>query len=218
MQARRLLCSTADGLQPMAGSIEAPFRSGRQVRKICGMDATFDDPDRSARPPGGLRLFYALWPDAAVREALRARQRSWHWPRGAALTRPERLHMTLHFLGELPVARLPELVAALPPPGETFELRLDRDLLWSGGLAVLLASEPPPALLALHRELGAALQAQGLPLDPRPFAAHVTLARRARHAHPPSQPEPVVWRARAAVLVESLRPQGGYRVLAGLPG
>lgn len=172
----------------------------------------------TAAGAGSARLFYALWPDAAVHAALLAHQRAWRWPAGVSLTRPERLHLTLHFLGELPAALLPALADALPRGGEPFELRLAQPALWRGGLAVLLAEQVPPPLRALHAGLGEALQALGLSTDPRPFAPHVTLARRARHAVPPGQVEPVVWPARGAVLVESVRPQGGYRVLAGAAG
>ena len=41
------------------------------------------------------RLFYALWPDAAARAALAA----WQASLGGAPTRPDKLHLTLAFLG-----------------------------------------------------------------------------------------------------------------------
>lgn len=165
--------------------------------------------------PSAARVFYALWPDAAVRGALQAHQRVWAWPGGVSLTRPERLHLTLHFLGEVPTALLAPLADALPRRPEPFELRLTQPALWRGGLAVLLAEEAPAGLLALHARLAQAIRSLDLPVETRPFAPHVTLARRARHAGPPGRPEPVAWTARGAVLVESVRPQGGYRVLAG---
>ncbi|WP_157991454.1 RNA 2',3'-cyclic phosphodiesterase [Caldimonas tepidiphila] len=164
------------------------------------------------------RLFYALWPEPPLREALLAHQRAWSWPPGVSLTRPERLHMTLHFLGELPRALLPALAAALPPAQAPFGMLLAQPVLWRGGLAVLLAPEAPAALVELHSRLAAALHALGLPTETRPFAPHVTLARRAHQARPPLQFDPIPWTARGAVLVESVRPHGGYRVLAEAPG
>lgn len=160
------------------------------------------------------RLFYALWPEPPLREALLAHQRAWSWPPGVSLTRPERLHMTLHFLGDVQRALLPGLAAALPPAPAPFEMRLAQPVLWRGGLAVLLVPEAPPVLIELHARLAAALHAMGLPTETRPFAPHVTLARRAHQARPPSHFEPITWTARSAVLIESVRPQGGYRVLA----
>lgn len=180
------------------------------------MSLAEDPPTPPACPTA--RLFYALWPDASAREALQAQQRAWRWPDGVVLTPPERLHLTLHFLGDVPITLRPELAEALPGEMEPFELRLAQPALWNGDLAVLLAEEASAPLLALHGRLQAALQGLGLPTGTRPFAPHVTLARAAQQAEPPVQPQPIAWTVRGAVLVESLRPQGGYHVLAGAAG
>lgn len=168
-----------------------------------------DAPDRAAVA----RLFIALWPDDAVREALVARQRAWHWPRGAARTAAPRLHATLHFLGDVARERLPALQDALRVPMGPFELTLDRDERWSGGLAVLAASQQPSELLDLHATLATVLQAQGLRSEHRPYRAHVTLARRAAGASPPATASPIRWAIDAYELVESRLP-GGYERLA----
>lgn len=57
------------------------------------------------------RLFLALWPDPAVRHQLRAARDAWQWPRGATPVHADKLHLTLHFLGDVPGARLPELLS-----------------------------------------------------------------------------------------------------------
>ena len=48
-----------------------------------------------------MRLFLALWPDAAERQRLAAAQTAWPWPPQTAPVPPERLHLTLHYLGEI---------------------------------------------------------------------------------------------------------------------
>ena len=69
-----------------------------------------------------MTLFVALWPDSATRAAIAQWQRAWHWPLRAAPVRAERLHITLHFLGDVPGERLGEIAAGLQCPFEPFEL------------------------------------------------------------------------------------------------
>ncbi|MES1162213.1 MAG: 2'-5' RNA ligase family protein, partial [Rhizobacter sp.] len=95
------------------------------------------------------RLFIGLLPEAAVRDALVAHQRRWYWGDGLP-TRPERLHLTLHFLGEVDARREQALRDALA--GEDvapFELVLRTPDGWSGGVAVL-RPDTHAALLDLH--------------------------------------------------------------------
>jgi len=48
---------------------------------------------------GTVRLFTALWPDAAVRARLVALRDAWRWPAGARPVADAKLHATLHFMG-----------------------------------------------------------------------------------------------------------------------
>lgn len=160
------------------------------------------------------RLFLAVWPDAPVRDALAAWQRAWSWPPGAALVPPDRLHLTLHFLGDVAPARLPALAAGLRVRCEPFELHFGHAATWAGGTAVLRPDATPPELLRLHGRLAAALAALEVPVESRPYRAHVTLARRAVGATPPAAGCDLTWRADAGfVLVRSLPARGGYEVL-----
>lgn len=164
------------------------------------------------------RLFLALWPDPAIRHALRERRDAWDWPRGASPVDTGKLHMTLHFLGAVPTARLPELRSGLGVPFTPFSLSIGIPTLWPHGIAVLEPhTEPhagPPGLLALHAQLSAALVALGLQPEARPFRPHVTLARRANHAVVPPEAEKLIWDVSAYALVESSTGDGGgYTVL-----
>ena len=155
-----------------------------------------------------------MWPDAAVRHALAAWQRAWTWPPGAALVPPDRLHLTLHFIGNVAPAQLAALAAGMRLPFEPFELHFGQAAAWPGGTAVLRPDATPPALLRLHGRLAAALAALELPVESRPYQAHVTLARRAAGATPPADGPDLNWRADAGfVLVRSLPDRGGYEVL-----
>jgi RNA 2',3'-cyclic 3'-phosphodiesterase len=167
------------------------------------------DASRSAR----LRLFLALWPDEATRDAIAAYQAAWRWPGGARLVGRERLHLTLHFIGSVPVARLDDVVTGLRVPCEPLQLAFGQSEMWPGGIAVLRPREAPQPLLALHARLARALQQMALPVEERPLRAHVTLARQAAGAAPPGDAS-LHWRADAGyVLVQSLANGGGYEVL-----
>lgn len=151
-----------------------------------------------------MRLFLALWPADAVRDRLLAAQRQWAWPAGAAPVPRERLHLTLHFLGEVDERAAAALAAALPPLAAPFMLQLVRPALWPQGIAVIEPSSVPPALATLHAELAALLRGHGLQLEARRFRPHVTLARHAQGATPPGEVSPVEWRATGYALVRSV--------------
>jgi 2'-5' RNA ligase len=103
---------------------------------------------------------------------------------GLAWVRPDNLHVTLRFLGEIePVALdgVREAVAAAAAAVAPFTMTVE-------GLGSFPSGRPPrvvwagvtaggAGLLALHGALDAALVARGFPGEPRAFHAHVTLAR-----------------------------------------
>ena len=158
----------------------------------------------------GRRLFLALWPDPAVRAEL---------ARLARRLTPEHvpaanLHLTLVFLGFTPPEREAGCRAALeglrPAP---FTLELDRLGCFRGPRVLWLGpSQIPPALTALVGELQRRLAACAHEPDPRPFAAHVTLARRFSGSAPAYPlPSPIRWPAARIVLAESRSQPGGVR-------
>lgn len=150
-----------------------------------------------------MRLFFALWPDDALRERLAAEQAAWGWSSRAACVPPERLHLTLHFLGEVAEPAAAALRERLPPLSGGCELCLDRPALWPHGIAVLEAAAVPAALGALHGELAERLQALGLRTERRAFRPHVTLARHAQESRLPAEFEPIRWPVAGYALVHS---------------
>lgn len=161
--------------------------------------------------PASSRLFLALWPQPAVREALRAWRDQWTWPPSAAPVMDDKLHVTLHFLGDQPSVRLPELMDGFAVPFSPFKLQLGTAAIWPGGIAVLEPLQQPPELLQLHRHLGLALLDLGLIPEARPYKPHVTMARRAAHANMPASGAPLAWDIGGYCLVESRG--GSYTVL-----
>ncbi len=159
-----------------------------------------------------LRLFFALWPDDATRDAL-SRTGKWlhqHW--GGRRMRAETVHITLAFLGSTPAERLDALRACADSvDAEPFELLLDRAGYWRHNrIGWLGASETPPQYLDLVGSLNAALQAAGFPVDARPHVPHVTLLRKSLGGAVP-ECHPVNWPIEDFVLVKSITESDGAR-------
>jgi 2'-5' RNA ligase len=160
------------------------------------------------------RLFFALWPDPDVRNALTALQDG---VPGRAV-HPADLHLTLAFLGQQPESLLPTLEEVLAHlPRTEITLSLDRvgyfarnRVVWAG------AHAPPPGLPELYAQIKQGLAVHAVPWrDEREYKPHVTLVRDA------AAPQdlvftPIAWRARQVALVQSQTHAEGprYRILA----
>jgi 2'-5' RNA ligase len=166
---------------------------------------------------GGRRLFFALWPDEAVRLALVRISRQLAVPPGAKRMVPDNLHLTLAFIGtqgQEVQACLEQQAAAIQIP--PFTLTFDQIGFFAKPQVVWLGDRNPPApLLQLAQALKRAQINCGLQPEARPFQTHLTLLRKVRHAPEPSQPAPVTWPASEFVLVASeTLPEGAhYRVI-----
>ncbi len=168
--------------------------------------------------PSTTRLFLALWPDPAVREQLREWRELWDWPRGASPVHTDKLHLTLHFLGNQPGESLPALLDGLAVPMSPFRLKLDLAELWHNGVAVLAPSAVPQALLDLHAALSGALPGLGLEPEARIYRPHVTMARRAKGAVIPQDGPLIDWQIDHYTMVESKTGDGSaYTVLREYP-
>jgi RNA 2',3'-cyclic 3'-phosphodiesterase len=135
-----------------------------------------------------MRLFVALEIPAAVRDnlatlidELRAADASSSKYR-ARWVRPENLHVTLKFIGQLDVGKVDAIRAALAEvrSGSEVELRFRglgffpndtrQRVLWAGVNA-------SPNLAPLAGEIDARMEKLGIPRETRDFAPHLTLAR-----------------------------------------
>ena len=168
---------------------------------------------------GRRRVFFAIWPDAAVAVVLDQLGRQTHALVGGRRMQRDTLHMTLAFIGDVPVERIEILRhAAGQVSGAAFGLHLDRLACWRRNHIVWAGCEQAPLpLLTLVGQLTDRLGEAGLPLEARSFAAHVTLLRDARcEEMPQSQsqtllPEPLVWPVGEFVLAASGSADGNAR-------
>lgn len=167
--------------------------------------------------PSWARLFLALVPPRAVRERLAAAARSLGHAGRPVPT--DNIHLTLAFLGPVPAAREAQAVAAAEScaGNAAFELCLERVGHWRRPRVLWCAPlDCPPALVALAASLARALGERGFRLEARPFAAHLTLARKVSHYRGQNHlPEPVGWPVDTVQLMASeTRPQGArYRCI-----
>jgi 2'-5' RNA ligase len=176
------------------------------------------------------RLFFALWPDAQVRDAF---ARATHKAVRACGGRPvevENLHATLLFLGSVAESRIPDLVAvaadALSATDVLTAARMKQGLIfdrieyWPKSHILVAATStsasPGHALAAaLWAVLDKGMRGLGLEPDLKPFRAHVTLARKVARLGRALDMRPVSWSLEGFALVESrTMPEGSqYSVL-----
>ncbi len=143
--------------------------------------------DVSARREGrAVRAFFAWAPPEAARAEVAAQVRALRErPNGDAVrwVRSEGYHVTLRFLGNVALPRVPELVAEARQAlrdAKPFAVRLGSPEAFPSARrprVVVLALEPEAELAALAGHLEAAAVRCGLPPEKRRFHAHLTLGR-----------------------------------------
>lgn len=167
--------------------------------------------DDARETPNRIRIFFALVPEEAIRLQFLALAREVaRRSRGRAIS-GEHVHLTLAFLGDVPVSNVVELRAIgdrLPP--ESAALDFDTLGAWrASGVAWVAPSVVPRVLVDLHGTLHSALTDAGFAMETRPFRPHVTLARRCVQPHPRASSAPIHWAVRRLCLIGSeLRPDG----------
>lgn len=171
--------------------------------------------------PDTLRLFYALWPPRAWAQAWHEAARRWAGVRsGVKVIPPERLHLMLVFLGNLPRERLGAFLALGAamgaPPDEP--LVLDRFECWARPRVACLSGPPPQGAWSRFIErLAQESRALGAKVEHRPFRPHVTLARKvspeAFDASGLGVGLPIRWSAAGFFLIRSESGPEGLRYL-----
>ena len=167
------------------------------------------------------RLFFALWPDDATREALAARRDAVAFAYGGRPMLPATLHLTLAFIGEADELKVPTLLACgdrVRAP--EFTITIDAVSHFKRArLAWLGATEWPAELIHLFDILRNEVTQAGFMLDDRAFNPHVTVARNCAHYPSPAPVPPLEWKVESFVLVDSRQTPSGplYRVLKYWP-
>lgn len=176
------------------------------------MAATLPEAGPTAAAPRH-RVFFALWPDASVATRLDQAGLSAYEQCGGRRMDRDTLHLTLAFIGEVSPMQLETLKGlAATVAGVPFELVLDR-LDWVRGKRIVWAgcNVLPPPLAQLAASLAEKLREGGFRVEERPFAAHVTLLRKAGPPRASLTLPQVRWPAEDFVLVESNLNSDGAR-------
>jgi 2'-5' RNA ligase len=151
-----------------------------------------------------IRLFFALWPDEALR--LRLQQAAITIPVEAEGRRvpAANLHLTLHFIGNIYLEQMTCLqAAARAVNAPAFELTIDRQGFFSKPRVTWLGCENPPAALDnLHQQLGLSLQSCDYQPEARPYHPHVTVARKSGLIATDACFDPIDWRVTRFALIE----------------
>ena len=165
----------------------------------------------------GHRLFFALNPEAGVRQSI-VRVQSQIADGKARPVPGERLHATLLFLGNHPEGAINSLIeAASSLECSPATISLDR-VGWfpRAGVSWLGASDVPTGLHRLQADLALAVRAVDIEFDGRPWRFHLTLYRKMRKPPATISFEPIRWTIDGFELMESITDSGGlrYEVLA----
>jgi RNA 2',3'-cyclic 3'-phosphodiesterase len=151
------------------------------------------------------RLFFALWPDEPVRAALEHAARKAVRGSGGRPLPVSNWHVTLAFLGSVEEGRMSMVVeAAASVPIAPFRMAFDRIEYWQrAAVLCIVASRPPAVAIELAKSLYEALRQREFTPDPKPWRAHVTVARKVAKPHVLGALDPVEWQVDGFALVES---------------
>jgi RNA 2',3'-cyclic 3'-phosphodiesterase len=150
-----------------------------------------------------VRLFFALWPPAKTAHALARWTHEVAHDTGGTPTASDNIHLTLAFLGEADPGKAYN--AAQRVQGARHALPIDQAHYWKHNKIVWVGPQTLPApLAALVNRLHGSLKEHGFVMEERPFAAHITLLRKAK---PPKSMLPalpsVEWPVQEMLLVRS---------------
>ena len=182
-----------------------------------------------------MRTFIAIEPPEDIRRRIGrlGHDMESNFP-GVRWSRPETVHLTLRFLGEIEMAQLEDLKAAVSSAASgagSLRLRISHPG-WFGSQrnprVIWLGLEDNPDLMSLAGRLELELESSGFGRADKPFKAHLTLARIKNPL-----PRPPVWATlkqvvssdwpdwianRVEVIKSKLTPEGPhYETLADIP-
>ncbi len=136
-------------------------------------------------PQQMIRSFICFEIPAAIKECLREVQSSLRQlDAQISWVKPENIHLTLKFLGDVSASRLPSVTAAIERAAASiapFELEVSGAgcfpsarsprVLWVG------LSDLPPSLAELHKAMEAELASVGFARESKKFSPHLTIGR-----------------------------------------
>ena len=163
-----------------------------------------------------VRVFFAIWPDdmaqkqlAALAERLQAESLC-----SGRKIKPENIHVTLVFVGEVDSGKLAALCRAADgikgSGARAFDVVIEEIRYWKHNrIAYAAIRRIPQELMDLVDALQDALAAVGFSIEWRAYEPHITLMRKASCQTLPELAESIAWRAREWMLVKSEQTSDG---------
>ena len=168
-----------------------------------------------------IRLFFALWPDEALRERLHAAAKEVPIEGAARRVPRNNLHLTLHFIGNVYFEEMICLQRQAHRVGaENFQFDIDCQGAFSKPRVAWLGCRKAPAALGeLQAQLGRQLRLCGYRSESRRYHPHVTVARKIEPVSDSVPFEPISWAVTEFALVEVQQLENGvqYRVVETYP-
>ena len=163
------------------------------------------------------RVFFALWPDASVREQIAVAAAAVITNAQQRVVPVDNYHLTIAFIGALSPAAVPDIItSAHSVRFAPFELVLQQAGYWQRSrIAWLAPAGCPQSLATLVDDLWNKLAGLGLMLDSRQFRPHLTLARDADEVASVQLVPALRWHVQSFALLESTPGSAGpvYTVL-----
>jgi RNA 2',3'-cyclic 3'-phosphodiesterase len=151
------------------------------------------------------RLFFAVWPTDDLRREIEQETRRAVEQSGGRATPAANFHITIAFLGPVPLRMLDGLRAcARRVDVPVFELVLGKLAWWEAqGLLCVEPVTGVEALQELAERVQSTLRQCGFTIERRPFRGHMTLARDVRSAHEFKPIRQLRWIVDRVELIES---------------
>jgi len=168
-----------------------------------------------------IRLFFALWPDKALRERLHDAANGVPIEGAARRVPRNNLHLTLHFIGN---AYFEEMICLQRQARRVWADKFSFDIDCQGSfskprVAWLGCGRAPTALGELQGQLGRQLRLCDYQPESRRYHPHVTVARKIEPVTDSAQFEPIPWAVTEFALIEVQQIENGvqYRVVETYP-
>jgi len=164
------------------------------------------------KPENKKRIFFALWPEDEVREKLiKTFNSSGFSKQTGQKFKPENLHLTLHFLGNVSAQKYTCVMnAAEKLTFNSFELVLNKfDVFQKAKIFYMGMTDTPQGLVVLQSRLGEVLSGCDFQPESRIFTPHVTLVRKIKSFTIENVADEINWQVKRFALVESLPAEGG---------
>ena len=158
------------------------------------------------------KLFFALWPGDKQRQTLTQIQNDLKLAEFSRCTSPEKLHITLHFLGEVQSDRIPDLVEFVEETQfEPFHFDLNLVGVWPRNRIVWCGTvSESDGIQSLVNTIQQDSPVRSKYSGKKKFKTHITLARKAtRRVF--ERIEPIQFFADSISLVRSVSIEGGVR-------